>query len=265
MAHSDWMKSGRRVLHKLNVTSYKGPDANVSIYTYNSYNGRTLNNITRDANERYITTNYGSGKNVGFFDGPEASIHLMSETLAYNLENGTENERGNVRLATAFVSDLPYGPNGEVDGSIDGDSFSINVTPRAGSYSSTRYIQISGNHNTNDFPVNFEINNEVDGTVYKITGNSKVDFILDFGEEVDISNGLVIRIYKWSKPYSSVKFSYIGFDVTFNASDLLRSYSFDDGCAYDGGDNFSYGVKSNSGTISLIKDKKNKGKTPQEN
>ena len=287
MAHSDWMRAGRRVSHKIEVTSYVGPKAKIELYPSNVVSETdsdgsvfysavpSYNNMSTEYNVDNLTTNYGSGKNVGFFDGPELSIHLMSETLSYDLKSnpefsssGTSEDRGNSRYVSDFYTDADCNIHGRVVETVSSVGnhiyknieyfpLNINIQDKEGA-STTRYLQISGNKNTNDYPVDIEITNNSSSEKILVSGNSKVDCIIDFGEEIDVSQGLSIKITKWSKPFSCVKFSYIGYYVTFDVSDLLRTYNIEDGCSYDGGDNFSYGVKSNSGNISLYKDKLNK-------
>lgn len=281
MAHSDWMKDNRIVGHKINIATYRGPRSKIDVCLidsdFNKHYFNAFNNVTTEHNISSLSTNYGSGKNVGFFDGENSSIHLNSETLSYNLYNPYilphHRERANSRYCSNFVTDAngnisgvaeaiitSAGPYGVDVYSVDIDYFPFIISPlgtNAETESTTRYLQISGNSNTNDFPVDFDIINIGNREKISIVGNSKVDFIMDFGGEVDITSGLYVKVYKWSKPYSSVKFTYIGYDVTFDASDILRNYEVDNGCLYDGGDRFSYGVKVNSGKLCLYKDKNN--------
>lgn len=259
MAHKDWMRSSRRVSHKIDVTTYSGPASEVKI-TYSGDMYETLNNTTTEINIEQLSTNNGSGKNVGFFDGPEMSIHLSSEKLSSNYKDLNGEIYGNTRFCTNYITDI----NGIIKGKFNREErnyFDFEILPEkdVDIVPTSRYLQISGNKNTNDFPVDFSIKNNSNGKEVVVVGNSKVDCIVDFGEEVVITDGLYIKITKWSKPYSSVKLSYVGFRVNFDASDLFRTYSIDDGCNYDGGDSFSYGVKSNTGSLELYKDKKNKG------
>lgn len=124
---------------------------------------------------------------------------------------------------------------------------------------STRYLQISGNNKTNDYPVNLTIKDNTSDITYTITGNTKCDIILDLGSETGVPSGFEINITKWSRPKGILDIVYIGYNLVFEIQDMVKTYTFDDGIPYDGKSAFSYGVKSNTGTIDLLKDNINYG------
>lgn len=129
--------------------------------------------------------------------------------------------------------------------------------------STTRYLQITGNKIDNDYPVDIEIKSRSTGDSFKIIGNSKLDCIIDFGEEIDITEGLEIKVTKFYKgKINKDAVTNISFKISYDVADLLKSYDIQNGTVYDGESEIGYGIKENNSTLNIIKDKKNKGICP---
>lgn len=172
------------------------------------------------------------------------------------------------RQISTTVKVTPYGENNltyfyaQLEYGVFNGTFIV-YPPNGAMQSTTRYLQITGDKVNNDYPVDMEIINKSNGDIFKIVGNSKVECIIDFGEEVDITDGFEIKItkfYKGTINKNAVKD--ISFKISYNISDLLKSYDIQNGTVYDGDAVITYGIKENNSTLNIIKDKKNKGICP---
>jgi hypothetical protein len=97
----------------------------------------------------------------------------------------------------------------------------------------------------------------------KVRNNNSCDCIIDFGEEISFAMGMKIIVYKWSKPYSSVKFTYISPNIKFyfNSDRELKSFTTTEALSYDGSAQLTYGLKTNESRFELYAQEITYGRT----
>lgn len=165
-----------------------------------------------------------------------------------------------------------YIVDGKYNKSVDNECYIIDQTGARTNYKITiygakdikqsptsRYLQISGDKANNDYPRDLTITDLTTENVYTITGNTKCDLIIDFGKEINLTYGFEIKITRWSRPNGTLTINKVSYNLDYEIQDMVRQYDFDNGIPYDGKSPFSYGVKSNTGSMTVLKDNINYG------
>lgn len=176
------------------------------------------------------------------------------------------------RVYDSFSANFEIGMQGEsLNTDYNGNCYiTVGCSIVGNSNNGLKYLQITGNKERNEYPIDFTITNS---RYYQNTGedlfeknivnNNSTDCIIDFKEYL-IPIEFDIIVIKWSKPNITLQedsITFVGPSINFDLIEcgMLSNFETDIGLPYDGTNQLQYGMKTSSNSIELTKDLKNTG------